>query len=129
MEPNGARDVRVISDQVNGHKELAVDLGEAHDLLMKGRDHRGVYVNSLSSWEMESLTALCDTYLPSLDLSDVTTDESTVKFYGTSASMAGTPERVSLIPIYPHLRTFSKIHSPNFLFQTYKMHACYAEIS
>ncbi|KAB1208003.1 Long-chain-alcohol oxidase FAO4A [Morella rubra] len=97
MEPNGARDVRVISDQVNGHKELAVDLGEAHNLLMKGRDHRGVYVNSLSSWEMESLTALCDTYLPSLDLSDVTTDESTVKFYGTSASMAGTPERVGAL--------------------------------
>lgn len=56
-----------------------------------------VYPNSLSSREMESLTALCDTFLPSLGVSDnaATTDESFTTFYRTSASMAGTPDRVS----------------------------------
>nr|POF22955.1 long-chain-alcohol oxidase fao4a [Quercus suber] len=57
-----------------------------------GRE-KGERVNSLSSWEMDSLIALCDTFLPSIDVSNLTTDDSVVKFYTTSASMAGTPER------------------------------------
>ncbi|PRQ19259.1 putative long-chain-alcohol oxidase [Rosa chinensis] len=56
-----------------------------------------VYPNSLSSREMESLTALCDTILPSIDVSgdaSTCTDESLITFYRTSASMAGTPDRL-----------------------------------
>ncbi|KAL5550100.1 hypothetical protein UlMin_000276 [Ulmus minor] len=47
---------------------------------------------SLSSPEMEALRALCDTFLPSIE--DVAGDDSVLKFYGTSASMAATPEEV-----------------------------------
>jgi hypothetical protein len=65
------------------------------------------YVNSLSSWEMDTLTALCDTFLPSVDVSDVTADESVVKFFSTSASMAGTPERVRTPYIYTHHQILS----------------------
>ncbi|KAM3734457.1 hypothetical protein ACB098_10G015800 [Castanea mollissima] len=54
-------------------------------------------VNSLSSWEMDSLIALCDTFLPSIDVSNLTINDSVVKFYTTSASMAGTPERVGAL--------------------------------
>ncbi|KAK7835097.1 long-chain-alcohol oxidase fao4a [Quercus suber] len=61
-----------------------------------GRE-KGERVNSLSSWEMDSLIALCDTFLPSIDVSNLTTDDSVVKFYTTSASMAGTPERVGAL--------------------------------
>ena len=65
-----------------------------------GRE-KGERVNSLSSWEMDSLIALCDTFLPSIDVSNLTTDDSVVKFYTTSASMARTPERVRLYYPYP----------------------------
>ena len=65
-----------------------------------GRE-KGERVNSLSSWEMDSLIALCDTFLPSIDASNLTSDDSVVKFYTTSASMAGTPERVRLYYPYP----------------------------
>ncbi|KAK4557380.1 hypothetical protein RGQ29_007223 [Quercus rubra] len=61
-----------------------------------GRE-KGERVNSLSSWEMDSLIALCDTFLPSIDVSNLTSDDSVVKFYTTSASMAGTPERVGAL--------------------------------
>lgn len=56
------------------------------------------YVNSLSSRQMDSLTAICDSFLPSLhpvsaDSSDVSAAVAT--FYLSSASMAATPQRVS----------------------------------
>ncbi|KAL0330993.1 UNVERIFIED_CONTAM: Long-chain-alcohol oxidase FAO4A [Sesamum angustifolium] len=44
-----------------------------------------------SSGQMEALTALCDTLLPSLDVSSVDDDDSLTQFYQTSASMAATP--------------------------------------
>ncbi|GMN47620.1 hypothetical protein TIFTF001_016795 [Ficus carica] len=43
---------------------------------------------------MESLTALSDTFLPSVDVSRLTADEALLKFYSTSASMAATPQRL-----------------------------------
>lgn len=53
--------------------------------------------NSLSSREMESLVALCDTFLPSIDiLNDRVADDSLVKLYQTSASMIGIPHQVIL---------------------------------
>ncbi|GAB2269520.1 Long-chain-alcohol oxidase fao4a [Dionaea muscipula] len=63
------------------------------------------YVNKLSSREMESLAALCDTFFPSLPpprddeesgagaiRSSDSEYESLVSFFKTSASLAGTPE-------------------------------------
>ncbi|KAM4085292.1 hypothetical protein ACJW30_10G015500 [Castanea mollissima] len=77
------------------HTVFKIDNFGTQDLLVEGeRSHSQAYVNSLSSWEMDTLTALCDTFLPSIDVSNVTTNDSVVKFYTTSASMAGTPERV-----------------------------------
>jgi len=77
------------------HTMIKIDNFGTQDLLVEGeRSHSQAYVNSLSSWEMDTLTALCDTFLPSIDVSNVTTNDSVVKFYNTSASMAGTPERV-----------------------------------
>ncbi|KAL3000185.1 hypothetical protein AAZX31_09G199300 [Glycine max] len=50
--------------------------------------------NSLSPRQMKSLTALCDTILPSVANHFVdSSDESVTKFYQISASMTGTPER------------------------------------
>ncbi|KAK4771066.1 hypothetical protein SAY87_031598 [Trapa incisa] len=53
------------------------------------------YANTLSARQMESLTAFCDTFLPSVDPPGLDgDDESVADFYRTSASMAGTPELV-----------------------------------
>ncbi|KAA8521063.1 hypothetical protein F0562_011784 [Nyssa sinensis] len=55
-----------------------------------------IYLNSLSSRQMESLSALCDTFLPSINISNHDIDDPSVAtFYRTSASMAGTPQRVN----------------------------------
>ncbi|KAF5749114.1 long-chain-alcohol oxidase FAO4A-like [Tripterygium wilfordii] len=55
----------------------------------------GGYANSLSARQMESLSALCDTLLPSIDVADEdVVDSSLSNFYRTSASMAATPQRV-----------------------------------
>jgi long-chain-alcohol oxidase len=100
MEQKGEREHVSFASRANGkeddHTVIEVDMQG----LLEAGDHRRQgqppynYVNSLSSWEMETLTALCDTFLPPVDVSDVTTDEAIVKFFSTSASMAGTPERV-----------------------------------
>ncbi|XP_048230853.1 long-chain-alcohol oxidase FAO4A [Ricinus communis] len=64
------------------------------------RTQKHSYVNSLCSREMESLSAICDTFLPSLNIfsdfitNDSTTDDSTAMFFQSSASMAGTPQRL-----------------------------------
>ncbi|KAL0330045.1 UNVERIFIED_CONTAM: Long-chain-alcohol oxidase FAO4A [Sesamum radiatum] len=50
-----------------------------------------------SSGQMEALTALCDTLLPSLDVSSVDDDDSLTQFYQTSASMAATPLALSVL--------------------------------
>ncbi|XP_050215231.1 long-chain-alcohol oxidase FAO4A [Mercurialis annua] len=60
---------------------VIVELGESRK--------KYCYVNSLSSREMESLSAICDTFLPSL-----TTATSADTFFQSSASMAGTPQLI-----------------------------------
>ncbi|CAL8155259.1 unnamed protein product [Prunus armeniaca] len=95
---NGSRDGSSFSPlEINGRQEHAILIDEL-DSVDKQRlflgGERQLYPNSLSSREMESLTALCDTFLPSIDVSDATTNASLVAFYRTSASMAGTPQRV-----------------------------------
>ncbi|KAL2517329.1 Long-chain-alcohol oxidase FAO4A [Abeliophyllum distichum] len=59
---------------------------------------KNVGSRSFSAGQMEALTALCDTLLPSIDVSQLPVDDlSAVKFYQTSASMAGTPNPVSVL--------------------------------
>ncbi|CAL0314234.1 unnamed protein product [Lupinus luteus] len=84
-----------------GKDHTVVELGniDTQRLLLNGGGERekqqSFLINSLSQRQMKSLTALCDTILPSVnDFVGVSDDESVAKFYRTSASMAGTPERV-----------------------------------
>lgn len=49
--------------------------------------------NWLSEREMEALAAVCDTLLPSIDVSGGR-DEDMIAFYGTSASMLDIPDKV-----------------------------------
>ncbi|KAM6551060.1 hypothetical protein CsatB_000868 [Cannabis sativa] len=63
-----------------------------HDV---GNSSNMIYPNSLlSKRQMRSLTAVCDTLLPSIDASDRTTDDAVLKFYATSASMDQTPQHI-----------------------------------
>ncbi|KAF8033450.1 hypothetical protein BT93_D2150 [Corymbia citriodora subsp. variegata] len=103
-------DVKLRGD--HDHDTVAIELGHDEKLVGSvggegggGRERRRVsYVNSLSPRQMDALTALCDTFLPSiapprhpLDAasgSDSDGNEDVAKFYETSASMAGTPEKL-----------------------------------
>ncbi|KAK7250710.1 hypothetical protein RIF29_33317 [Crotalaria pallida] len=56
--------------------------------------------NTLSQRQMKSLVAICDTILPSIIMDNNvvgSSDESVAAFYRTSASMAGTPERLGIL--------------------------------
>uniref|UniRef100_A0A6N2K581 long-chain-alcohol oxidase n=1 Tax=Salix viminalis TaxID=40686 RepID=A0A6N2K581_SALVM len=84
---------------------MVIDLGsiDAQRLFVGGENKQSLYVNSLSSREMESLTAICDTLFPSVYGSNMMAaaaaaddgyTNSISSFYRSSASMAGTPQRV-----------------------------------
>ncbi|KAJ7002265.1 long-chain-alcohol oxidase FAO4A [Populus alba x Populus x berolinensis] len=83
---------------------IVVDLGsiDTQGLFVGGEKQSTCsYVNSLSSREMESLTAICDTLFPSVYNSSMiaaSADDGSANsistFYQSSASMAGTPQRV-----------------------------------
>ncbi|CAO2820077.1 unnamed protein product [Amaranthus hypochondriacus] len=81
-------------------EELVIDLGsiDTQTLLIEGDKQN--YTNKLTAMEMEALTALCDTILPALDPPENAADESVIRFYKTSASMAGTPDHVGTITIF-----------------------------
>lgn len=84
-----------------GKDHTVVELGsiDTQRLLLTGggeREKQQHLTNSLSPRQMKSLTALCDTILPSVNDFDDVTHESVAKFYRTSASMTGAPERVGL---------------------------------
>lgn len=90
----------------SGEKEqTTIDLeGQRVELMEK---EEGNYVNRLSWREMDSLTALCDTFLPSLHLPNdavQTPDDPAIEFFHTSASMAGTPHYIGGL-ISERLRT------------------------
>lgn len=76
------------------------------------------YLGALSSNQLDSLTTLCDTFVPSIhdansyghqDQGNIDDDDSYTKFLQTSASMNGTPQHVRFCYIYTsHLSsTFS----------------------
>lgn len=85
---NGVRVLHENQEDIMATEFLEMEAGR-----LVGRP-KNPYKSSLSSREMESLTALCDTYLPSIDAFPVKNDESKTKFYQTSASMAGTPQHL-----------------------------------
>lgn len=55
---------------------------------------------SLSFRQMDSLSAICDTFMPSIDANSLhqeNMDDSFIKFLHTSSSMNGTPQHVRLL--------------------------------
>lgn len=79
-------------------EKMVVELGniDKETLQLWGEENH-CYVNSLSSQEMESLSALCDTFLPAVDVKTAAaTDKDIADFFRASASATGTPERVSM---------------------------------
>lgn len=89
-----------ITNQKGEH--LVIDLGsiDTQSLLNEG-DNKITYTNELSSWEMDSLTALCDTIIPAVDPPESATEDSVIRFYKTSASMAKTPDHVCRHHLFP----------------------------
>ena len=93
---------------VNGSKSdhTVIELGsiDTQRLLLGAGDQRErqkAPTNSLSHREKQTLRALCDTFIPSINDIPAASDESVAKFYLTSASMAGIPDRVGLeTPIF-----------------------------
>lgn len=66
---------------------------------------------------MEAMTALCDSFLPSIHLSkddDADDDDSVIQFFQHSASMAGTPQNVSF-PSHTHSCNATKTTLSSFL--------------
>ncbi|XP_042477705.1 long-chain-alcohol oxidase FAO4A-like [Macadamia integrifolia] len=56
------------------------------------------HIKSLSSRQLESLLSICDTFLPSINISgDITVHDSVRTFYKTCASMAGTHQHVGVM--------------------------------
>ncbi|XP_061363289.1 long-chain-alcohol oxidase FAO4A-like [Gastrolobium bilobum] len=115
MENNGESNSRGGSFRlglgVNEAKvHTVVELGsvDTHSLLLECGDVVGngeerekqkkPLTNCLSTRQMKSLIALSDTILPSIkDSFAGSSDESVSNFYRTSASMAGTPERLGIM--------------------------------
>lgn len=102
MVQNEKEDAKMQGD--HDHHTVAIELGHDEELVGSvgggGERPRVGYVNSLSPRQMDALTALCDTFLPSIapphyPSYTATVDEEVAKFYQTSASMAGTPEKVT----------------------------------
>lgn len=63
-------------------------------------DAKKGHFGSLSFSQMDSLSAICDTFLPSIDTNSLhqeNMDDSLIKFLHTSASMNGTPQHVRLV--------------------------------
>lgn len=76
------------------HTLIELGVVEARQELLNGGG-RQLYLNKLSSREMESLVAISDTFLPSVEAPHNAAHAYVDKFYRTSASMAGTPHIVS----------------------------------
>jgi long-chain-alcohol oxidase len=87
-------------------KSLLCDVGDFEESEKQQQQKKQLPIkNSLSHRQMKSLVALCDTILPSIIDNNVvsSSDESVNNFYRTSASMAGTPERVGLLQPFIYL--------------------------
>ena len=94
MDENGGENVGYRMYGERDHTVVELDVFDTERLITDRE--RQVYINSLSSRQMESLTALCDTFLPPIKASNDTIDESLSTFFRTSASMAGTPQYVRI---------------------------------
>lgn len=64
---------------------------QTHRLLRGGKFP---YVNTLSSRQMESLTAICDAFIPSIQVFSGKDDDGDAAFFATSASMTATNENL-----------------------------------
>lgn len=89
----------------SGVNSSSYGFGEKNAKHFKGGENGGwgSYLNSMTSREMEALIAVCDTFLPPVNVNvndddnSVDVDESVAKFFQTSASMARTPDHVGVM--------------------------------
>lgn len=77
-------------------EKMVIELGSIdRETLQLWGEENHFHVNSLSSQEMESLSALCDTFLPAVDVKPAAAiNKDVADFFRASASAAGTPELV-----------------------------------
>ncbi|KAJ4899891.1 Long-chain-alcohol oxidase FAO4A [Raphanus sativus] len=72
--------------------KLDVEFGS----LRQKDETKTLYANSLTAREMESLVAICDTLIPSIDGAEVgNLDDGVAGYYSASAPHTGTPDRVA----------------------------------
>ncbi|XAR70757.1 Long-chain-alcohol oxidase [Bertholletia excelsa] len=94
MEQNREEHEIMVSSADGGEAQTVIELGSIDSQRLLAEGESLPRKSSLSSRQMEALAALCDTFLPSVNVCDAT-DESTAVFLQTSASMAGTPQAVA----------------------------------
>ncbi|KAK7252584.1 hypothetical protein RIF29_36634 [Crotalaria pallida] len=93
----------VVSGRKKDHTVVELGSIDTQRLLQTANNNGGrekqqsIFTNSLSLRQMKAVTALCDTIIPSVNEFAGGSDESVSKFYKTSASMAGTPDRVGAV--------------------------------
>lgn len=81
------------------------------------------YENSLTPREMESLVAICDTLIPSINGSGVGhVDDCVAGYFSASASQTGTPDRVSVIDTHTCIHIKGNLHTSLFMY-VYHTHA------
>lgn len=100
--------------------KLDVETGD-----LRQRDEtKPFYANSLTPREMESLVAICDTFISSIDGSGVGhVGDCVAGYFSASASQTGTPDRVSVVYtiMHSHIKEIY-IHTTIILIYTH-MHA------
>lgn len=100
MEQKKSVEINIITNgKLDGGGVAAVEEERSSSVRMNQK-----YVSNLSPPQMESLSTLCDTFLPSINLSASEDRDNSYlllqKFFQTSPSMIGTPKHVSHLYIY-----------------------------
>lgn len=113
---NAAKSIFTPANGKQDHGTIEMDSFDVEGLLFEGEleekeeiEKQREYLSKLSFREMESLTSLCDSFLPSIRCSSNETidNDSVAEFFATSASMAGTPQLVRIFS--PTLKFVYKI--------------------
>ncbi|KAK9072034.1 hypothetical protein SSX86_008466 [Deinandra increscens subsp. villosa] len=99
MEGKAAVDEKLLVNQGDLQNDEFFVLGIHGESSLKAKEEReNDHERFLSSRETESLVALCDTFLPSINIhKDHILDDSLAQLYHTSASMNGTPDQVGMM--------------------------------
>ncbi|KAL6980004.1 long-chain-alcohol oxidase [Sarracenia purpurea var. burkii] len=104
MEETGAEYVAKSQAENEREEHLVIELGSIESERALHGGERRSRARPLSAGQMESLAALCDTFVPSIDVSNhAVDDDSVLTFYRTSASTAGASLRVTIRLFIQHI--------------------------